>query len=261
MPADPAYVTTNGQFELRNVQEGEYLVEVLQVHSRDLVYREIRHIHSHDGRISIRLPSKGRARPGSGVVSVRQLMHKPPKDARKAFQKSIDLIGKNDMQGSIAQLQKALEIDPEYVQAYNNLGVRYMMQGSIKEAVGCFRRGIEIDPDAASLHTNLAHALIINSAAAEAEPEARRAVSLNPEDAKSAYLLGLSLIMQDKFTGEAIASLRRSDHISPRARLTLGLALARTGAIADARSALSSCLETQDAPVRAEAQRILSKLN
>ena len=42
-------------------------------------------------------------------------------------------------------------------------------------------------------------------------------------DARNPYLLGVSLVLQRKYTPEAVSNLRRSDSTSPRAKLALGL--------------------------------------
>ena len=74
-------------------------------------------------------------------------------------------------------------------------------------------------------------------------------------------MLGLSLVLQEKYTPEAVSNLRRSDTFSPRARLALGLALANTGSMEAAREAFASCLKSPDLPVRTEAERMLMRLS
>ena len=52
-------------------------------------------------------------------MSVKQLSHKPAKAARKAFEKSAKLFEKKDIAGSLAALEQAVAIDPEFVPALN----------------------------------------------------------------------------------------------------------------------------------------------
>jgi protein O-GlcNAc transferase len=224
----------------------------------ETLHREVIQIQTLDKRLYVRLHAPKQDRPTSGVVSMNQLLHKPPKDAVKAFEKSVILVEKGDEAGALLMLEKAIELDPGYMQAINNLGVRHLIAGRVDKAIEKFERAIIIDRSAPASYSNLAHALIMKSDFAAAENASRRALELDASDTKPSYLLGLSLVMQDKFTAEAIACLRRSDHISPRARLTLGYALARTGSTDDARQTLNLCLKSSDGPVRAEAQRLLS---
>lgn len=47
---------------------------------------------------------------------------------------------------AMAAFQKAIEIEPNYVVAHNNLGVLHWHTGEVKEASECFKRALEIDP-------------------------------------------------------------------------------------------------------------------
>jgi len=258
-PLDRAYPSFDGRFEIRGVPEGQYTIQV-KTPLGEPVYRDVVTIHSFDTRLSIKLPPTSKERPVSGLVSVKQLQHKPPKAARMAFDRGVKMFEKGDLARSLASLEEAVAIDPEYVQALNNLGSRYIMLGRLDEAISCLQRASTLDPNAAFIPANLAHAFLIKHQPAAAEPWARRAVALDGNDARNPYLLGVSLVLQRKYTPEAVSNLRRSDSTSPRAKLALGLALANTGSVADARKAFSSCLQSTDAPVRDEAQRMLSRL-
>lgn len=258
-PVERADVAYDGRFELRNVPEGQYNL-VVRTNLGTQLYRDVVSIHSFEMRLSIKLPSVRKERPISGLVSVKQLSHKPPKAARKAFEKSAKLFEKKDIAGSLAALEQAVAIDPEFVPALNNLGARYVLTGRFAEAISTFRKALAIDPDAPMVHTNLAQALIHKGRIAAAEAQSRKAIDLDPEDPRAAYLLGLSLVMQKKYTPEAMDHLQRSEEFVPRARLTLAVAQAQSGLFADARKTLTSCLESPEEPVRAEAKRMLLSL-
>jgi superkiller protein 3 len=43
--------------------------------------------------------------------------------------------------------RKVIELDPADLEAYNNLGVAYAMQGEIDRAVGLWEKVLEIDPN------------------------------------------------------------------------------------------------------------------
>jgi len=50
--------------------------------------------------------------------------------------------------------RRALELNPEFPAAHDNLGLVYMDEGSLAEAVACFRRAIELSPGFAGAHNN-----------------------------------------------------------------------------------------------------------
>jgi tetratricopeptide (TPR) repeat protein len=259
VPALSAHIAAEGRFEVRQVPNGQYKLAVTdyqgnQIHCDYVVMP----LPSRTLTINLRFPEK--QRPAHGSVSLQQLKHKPVKAALKAFNKSVKLRDRGDLESSLKLLKKAVDLDPEYVPAINDLASRYLMSGRLDDAVALYGRALEIDPYLALVQGNLAHALLIKRNYAGAEAAARRAVELDPEAPKPQFFLGLSMVMQHKYTPDAVAYLRRTQHFSPRASLALGVALANTGAIEDARRTLATCLRSQEAPIRAEAERLLSKL-
>ncbi len=56
---------------------------------------------------------------------------------------------------AIGQYLEAIRLGPGNVEAYNNMGVAYARQGRIKEAVRCFSKALEIKPDFQDAKDNL----------------------------------------------------------------------------------------------------------
>ena len=54
--------------------------------------------------------------------------------------------------------RKAIELDPKYADAYNNLGNALRGQKKLDEAIAAYRKAIELDPKYANAHNNLAMA-------------------------------------------------------------------------------------------------------
>lgn len=79
------------------------------------------------------------------------------RQAREYRLKGLDQQRKGDLTGAMSWYQKATELDPEYVVAFNDLGVIYEMQGFIDRAKECYSRAITLDPYYASPYTNLAY--------------------------------------------------------------------------------------------------------
>jgi len=60
------------------------------------------------------------------------------------------------VEAAIVQFQKALEIQPDYAEAHNNLGNALARQGKIEAAIAQYQKALEIRPDFAEAHNNLA---------------------------------------------------------------------------------------------------------
>ncbi|MEH2338683.1 tetratricopeptide repeat protein [Nostoc sp.] len=55
--------------------------------------------------------------------------------------------------------RKAIQIDPNYVNAHVNLGFTLQAQGKLDEAITAYRKAIQIDPNYVNAHNNLETAL------------------------------------------------------------------------------------------------------
>ncbi len=74
----------------------------------------------------------------------------------------------------------ALEIDPEYVDAWSNLGIAYFKERDLERAEFCSRKAIQLSPDFANAWANLGLALRARNASEEALVAWGRALDLQP---------------------------------------------------------------------------------
>jgi protein O-GlcNAc transferase len=59
---------------------------------------------------------------------------------------------------AIDAYRRVIELDPADIEAYNNLGVAYAMQGELDKAVGLWQKVLEMDPGNPKAKDNLAKA-------------------------------------------------------------------------------------------------------
>ncbi len=69
-----------------------------------------------------------------------------PKDARKAFDKGLDLEKKNKLPEAQADLEKAVTLYPRYAMAWSELGRIQAAQGQIEAARNSFNQAVSADP-------------------------------------------------------------------------------------------------------------------
>ena len=62
-------------------------------------------------------------------------------------EKGEELFNKGDIAGALAVFKKAIEIDPSFATAYNNLGVLYWQHGEVQKAIAYFKKALKIDPN------------------------------------------------------------------------------------------------------------------
>jgi tetratricopeptide (TPR) repeat protein len=136
---------------------------------------------------------------------------------------------------AISRLRRVIELDPNMMRAYNNLGLCYDSLGQFDEAVQSFTRAIELNrrqkQPSAWPPLNLAVSLISLNRLDEAVAQLHEALSYNPQFPQAHYQLGLALEKQRKFD-EAIAPLQRAvelDPLYPEPHYTLGRIYQRQG--------------------------------
>jgi len=153
------------------------------------------------------------------LVPVSQL--RIPSKAIKEFQRSEKAFQSGDLRNSAEHLQKALQIYPDFIQAHNALGLRFIQFGEYQKALAEHEAALALDPRLAQSHQDLSLALLLLNRSQEAEAEARQALDLDPQVPAPSYVLGRALVAQRRVNPEAIEMLRRSENAFPNASLVL----------------------------------------
>lgn len=251
-------VSSNGECEISSVPPGTYRVIVLGGRG-EILREDVVAVNGFGAPVQIRMPEKKVERPVSGVISVQRLQHKVPKKARKEYERAEDAMEKGDVEKSIRHLEKAVRLDPEYVEALNNLGARYMRLNQHEKAVASFQAAIELDPSATVVQQNLAAALIAVGDPKSAELTIRRSLEQS-NNVKGRYLLGLALYQQKQYDQETVDLLQSCEDQFPNARLALAVVQANMGNRELAREALQSYIANEQAPNRQQAMAMLTRL-
>ena len=181
-------------------------------------------------------------------------------------QMGIDLELQGRVEESVAAHEKALEIDPDLVQAHINLiklygelgqfekaeqhyraavqldqgsaesyydyGVLLLGAEKFQPAEDAFRKTIDINPYNADAHNNLGYLLERRGLLSEAAAEYRSAIENKPGDRQAHFNLGRILVNEKKYQegiGELQKTIEPEDDKTPRYLYALGAAFARSG--------------------------------
>ena len=168
--------------------------------------------------------------------------------------------------GELGHLEKAEEhyraavrIDRNAVEAYYNYGVLLLGTEEYQKADAAFRQVIEINPYYADAHNNLGYVLERRGDLSEAAAEYRKAIENKPGDRQAHFNLGRMLVNQKQYK-EGIEELKKTiepeDENTPRYLYALGAAFARSG---DLQSALAYIHHARDkAAARGQADLLAS---
>jgi tetratricopeptide (TPR) repeat protein len=85
-----------------------------------------------------------------------------------------------DVPGAIASFSRSVELDPQFAEAHNNLGVYLLQSGNTDSAIQHLRAAVALSPAWAKAHLNLGDALRATHAFGDAQAELQRAQQLDP---------------------------------------------------------------------------------
>jgi len=108
--------------------------------------------------------------------------------------------------------RSAIQIDPNYEEAYYNLGV--LLRHRPAEAQALLRRAIELDPVFAAAHRELGFLLSERAPSTEAEAHLRKALELDPKDGWAHIYLG-SCLWRRAAVDAAVAEFRIAQELEP----------------------------------------------
>jgi len=200
-------------------------------------------------------PLRAKKLPSDAVLDVTNFEGNIPSKASAAYKRAMLRIKDSQLEDAIFDLQEAIKLYPQYVRAYNDLGVLFLKLERLDEAAATFRSAIEISKrffhprmnlglvlnrqgkfkeaietlatlykeNHGMLEVRLAYADALVGAGEFTEAERVYRTTLDsskslPEETKATlqYKLGFSLSRQGKFP-EAVVELDRAVMLNPRA--------------------------------------------
>jgi len=143
---------------------------------------------------------------------------------------------KGQVKEATANLQKAVEIQPDYAVAQHDLGTVLFQTGHFQEAIERFREALRLEPDYVAAHNSLGTVLFQTGHFQEAMEQFREALRLEPTYILAHNNLGTALARTGHFQ-EAIEQFQEVLRLQPddaTAHFDLGNALLQTGQMQEA---------------------------
>jgi Flp pilus assembly protein TadD len=98
-----------------------------------------------------------------------------------------------DLEGALAQYEKAIAANSRYAAAYNRLAIVYQRLNRPEDAEHIFRQGIRAAPEAAILRNNLGYCYLMRRRFAEARKEFSEALRISPKFERARMNLAITL--------------------------------------------------------------------
>jgi tetratricopeptide (TPR) repeat protein len=218
-PPPQTDIRNDGEFGLRNVPFGEYMLKIKTFHG-DVVSQQFVSIHERNSPVEVRLP-EAPATPMGGTVSLAQLRHPPARKAVQAAATAQHLAESGRTADAAAELERALRLSPDYAAAHSNLGVQYLRLGRYNDARAEIEKALAVAGPNPIDYGNLAFAFAGLQRLDDAIASARRALALDRNSAPAHYLLGSMLALNPATRGEGVAHLEAAADKLPAARREL----------------------------------------
>jgi Tfp pilus assembly protein PilF len=252
-------VSLTGGFQIDGIAPGDYELQVVDG-AHNVIQSQSVHIAPSGNAVRIRLPDIKRERPPTGTVSASRLQRKIPSKAVKEFQKAQDASRAGQTDKSIEHLKKAIEIEPAYAEAYNNLGVQYLKLNRLELAGGQFQKATELDNTLSPAFCNLSVVLYNLGRIPEAERAARDALKTDSTSSRARMMLGLILISDSTRQDEALENILVAEREFPKMHLAAAEILARRGQRKKAAEELRRYLEAGPAENRQQVETWIASL-
>ncbi len=228
-PSESTPVSPDGTFEFRSAHAGLFGFRILGS-GGSVVYQDTVVVNESNHFLSIRLPEPGSAnRTADNTVSIHQLAHKVPPQARKAFDKGEHAKGKGNNEQAAELFRQAVAMDPQFADAFNELGAIDVGQGNLDQAAHDFQKAIDAVPEHRLALSNLTIVLAKLRRYDDAAAVARRALQVDPSSSTLKYLLAISLLSVKGDSDEVLDNLERSANEVPMAHLMAAELLVRRG--------------------------------
>ncbi len=175
-----------------------------------------------------------------------------PKDARKAYEKSRQLLAKGNTADAQKELSKAVDIYPKYASAWAELGRLQMESNEPGPARKSLEKALEADAKYLPPYERLAVLALRERDWDEVLDKTNKLIKLNGYDFPQAYyynaLANLNLGHPDLAEKSARLALKQDPQKFARAGYVLGLALAQQGEFAKAAEQLKAYLAAGPTP-------------
>jgi len=171
-------------------------------------------------------------------TSVSAVDLKIPGNAFKEFKRGTQAMAKGDWEEARKRLERAIELYPDYVGAYNNLGVVFMNSGEAEKGRAAFEKAVAIDSSYAPGYVNLARIASSGGKYPEVEEYLKKALRLDSGNGEALFMLAEAELMNRHYD-DAIRDARAVPSLSPHdnaeSHYICAMALQATGRIAEAR--------------------------
>lgn len=165
------------------------------------------------------------------------------------FQEGYNAVEMNDIKTGILFYEKAIALDSEFTDAYNNVGMAYCTNGDTDRAISLFEKAIEVDPKCSLGYYNLGRTYLSKREPDKAVTLFEKSAEFNPHFSYAYFGLG-SYYIFEKDTDKAVSSYEKGIEHNPNysyGYLVLGIIYYDRGDFGKAKSLYEKAIDLNPA--------------
>jgi Flp pilus assembly protein TadD len=112
-------------------------------------------------------------------------------DILNQFNMGVYFYNQREISKAIQAYQKVIQMDPAYIEAYNNLGIIYQELGDFENALRSYQKSVEINPQYEKAYNNLGILFFLKDRYEEALEAFQKALATNPNNIESYINCGI----------------------------------------------------------------------
>ena len=140
------------------------------------------------------------------IFSCTSLLAQDPKDAEAYFNLGVEQATAADkatdrkahIEAAINSFKAAIRLKPNWAEAHNELGRRFLSLGKYEQAAAAFQEAIRNKPEFADARINLAIAYLYQSRFNEGIEQLKEAIRIQPDFASAHKFMGMAYLALDK---------------------------------------------------------------
>ncbi len=137
--------------------------------------------------------SNGASKPEEIIGACSAILERDPRVAEAYYNRGVSRMQLNQLEGALADFNKAIEINPKDPDAWNNRGLIYSRLGKPGDAVSDFSRAVELDDLYGKAYCNRGLVYLKLGRTAEAEEDLKKAARLGVKEAED-YLKSKGIV-------------------------------------------------------------------
>jgi tetratricopeptide (TPR) repeat protein len=200
-----AYTDDSGAFSFRRLANGTYTImvdagkEYLPARETVVIAEPTRRAGSFGSTYPVQIQLQLREEVSNKAALLDAALAGVPKPARDEYQKALQAEQGGDSKKAVEYLKNAIRLFPEFMLAYNEMGVQYFRLGQVDDAGDALSQAIGIDPNAFTPRLNYGVVLFYKKQFQEANAQLTRALEINETSARAHLFRGRTFIKLNDF--------------------------------------------------------------